>query len=157
VKAVRGRWAALWRPARVAARDSDHALRERRLESIRDAVEEFAYGLAQLIAGHEVSAAIADSALAHQVRGALEPFLSRGDVMRPDFGAFGDLRVEGDLLQRATPVLATLDFDDRCVRQTSVGRLLPARRRRLRLVMHVAVEPLSVIDCSFSEVVPRGA
>jgi hypothetical protein len=154
---VTGRLTALWRPARVAGHVSDHALRERRLESIRDAVEEFAFGLAQLMAGHDVSPAAADPGLTNRVRTALEPFLARGDVMRPDFGPFGDLRVEGDLLQRARPLLATLEFDDRCVRQTPEGRLLPARRRRVRLIMHVAVDPERVVDCRFSEVVPRGA
>ncbi len=109
------------------------------------------------MAGHDVSSAIGDSGLAHQVGTALEPFLAGGDVMRPDFGPFGDLRVEGDLLQTETPLLATLDFDDRCVRQTTEGRLLPARRRRLRLVMQVAADPERVIDCTFSEVAPRGA
>lgn len=151
------RLAARWRQARVPGHASDHALRERRLEEVRDAVEEFAFGLAQLMAGHDISPPTADSVLAHRVRNALEPFLSRGDVMRPDFGPYGDLRVEGDLLQRSTPLLATLDFDDRCVRQTPEGRLLPARRRRLRLIMHVASDPERVVDCAFSEVVARRA
>jgi hypothetical protein len=110
-----------------------------------------------MMAGHEVSSATGDAVLARRVRTALEPFLSRGDVMRPDFGPFGDLRVEGDLLQKATPLVAKLDFDDRCVRQTPEGRLLPARRRRLRLVMHVASDPERVIDCAFTEVVQRSA
>ena len=152
-----GRLVALWRPARVQSQISEHALRERRLEDVRDCVEQFAFGLAQWMAGHDVSSATQDPALACRVRTALEPFLSRGDVMRPDFGPFGDLRVEGDLLQKAIPLLATLDFDDRCVRQTPEGRLLPARRRRLRLVMQVAADPERVVDCAFSEVVPRRA
>jgi hypothetical protein len=154
---VTGRLPALRRLARAAGRVSDHSLREQRLENVRDAVEEFAFGLAQLIAGYEVSVVRASPVVTQSVRAALEPFLAGGDVMRPDFGPFGDLRVEGDLSQAGMPVLATLDFDDRCVRQTPEGRLLPARRRRLRVVMHVTSEPSRVIDCSFSEVVPRGA
>jgi hypothetical protein len=154
---VTARLVALWRPARLPGHVSDHALRERRLEDIRDAVEEFAYGLAQIMAGHDIVSATADHSLTHRVRTVVEPFLSRGDVMRPDFGPFGDLRVEGDLLQKTKPLLATLDFDDRCVRQTPEGRLLPARRRRLRLVMQVTADPERVIDCCFSEVIPRSA
>ena len=71
--------------------------------------------------------------------------------MRPDFGPFGDLRVEGDLLRTSDPVLAALEFDDRCVRQTARGRLIPAKRRRLRLVMRVTLDPARVIDCEVSE------
>jgi hypothetical protein len=146
---------ALGRLGHVTDRTSEHTLREERLERIRDAVEQFTYTLSLLISGHDVPVDAADHDLAVQLQRELHPFLSRGDVMRPDFGAFGDLRIEGDLLQVTDPVLATLEFDDRCVRQTAAGRLVPSRHRRLRLTMHIAVDPLRVIDCAASEVVAR--
>jgi hypothetical protein len=132
-------------------------LREERLEHIRDAVEQFTYTLSLLISGHDVPVGAAEHDLAARLQRELHPFLSRGDVMRPDFGAFGDLRIEGDLLQQADPVLATLEFDDRCVRQTAGGRLVTARPRRLQIRMHVAVDPPVVIDCAVSEVTARHA
>lgn len=132
---------------------SEHALREERLEHIRDAVEHFAYTLGLVISGHDAPVDDPDHDLAARLQRELHPFLSSGDVMRPDFGPFGDLRVEADLLRFADPVLATLEFDDRCVRQTAGGRLVPARRRRLRLTMQVTGSPLRVVDCAVSEVV----
>jgi hypothetical protein len=150
-----GRLAALRRGARVADRVSDHALREQRLEQVRDAVDDFAYRLGLLIAGHEPSYDAAADDVEARLHGALRSFLARGDVMRPDFGPFGDLRVEGDLLRTSDLVLATLEFDDRCVRQTARGRLIPAKRRRVRLVMRVTLDPARVIDCEVSEVPAR--
>jgi hypothetical protein len=109
------------------------------------------------MAGQDVPPDIADHDLVAMLRLELTPFLERGDVMRPDFGAFGDLRVEGSLLQVADPVRATLEFDDHCVRQTARGMLIPSRRRRVRIAMHVMIEPIRVVDCTVSEVVERGA
>jgi hypothetical protein len=145
-------FAALRRGARATRRVSDHALREQRLEHVRDAVDQFAYSLGLLMAGHDPSGECADVAVETHMHGVMSPFLARGDVMRPDFGPFGDLRIEGDLLQTAEPVRTTLEFDDRSVRQTARGRLIPARRRRLRLVMRVGLNPVHVIDCAVSEV-----
>lgn len=149
------RLATLRRGARRARRVTDHALREQRLEQVRDAVDQFAYRLGLLIAGHDPSAECADNTAEWHLHKALGPFLDGGDIMRPDFGPFGDLRVEGDLLQTGEPVLTTLEFDDRCVRQTSRGRLIPTQRRRLRLVMRVTLDPSRVIDCAVSEVLTR--
>lgn len=149
------RLATLRRGARTARRVSDHALREQRLEQVRDAVDEFAYTLGLLMAGHDPPGECAESAVELQLHKALGPFLAGGDVMRPDFGSFGDLRIEGDLLQTEEPVLTTLEFDDRCVRQTPRGRLIPAQRRRLRLVMRVTLDPPRVIDFAMSEVLTR--
>lgn len=150
-----GRLAGLRRSARRAGRLSDHAVREARLEQVRDAVDDFAYRLALLIAGHDPPEAPAGDEVERRLHGGLRLFFARGDVMRPDFGPFGDLRVEGDLLQASEPVLTTLEFDDRSVRQTARGRLIPARRRRVRLVMRVTLDPSHVLDCAVSEVVAR--
>jgi hypothetical protein len=154
---VTGRFVALRRLGRLAERTGDHTLREERLEHIRDAVEQFTYTLGLLISGHDAPSDAADNDLAARLQRELQPFLSLGDVMRPDFGPFGDLRVEGNLLQVDAAVLATLEFDDRCVRQTAGGRLVPARRRRMRLTMRVATNPPRVIGCVVSEVTARHA
>lgn len=150
-----GRLTALRAGERAAARLTDHAVREQRLEQVRDAVDDFVYRLGLLIAGHDAPEATTGNEVGARLREVVRPFLDRGDLMRPDFGAFGDLRVEGELLQTSTPVLTTLEFDDRCVRQTARGRLIPARRRRVRLVMHVTLDPARVVDCAVSEVVAR--
>ncbi len=136
---------------------ADHAQREESLEAIRDCVEQFSYALSMMIAGHDPPAGAIDPELLARMQRALHPFLARGDVMRPDFGAFGDLRVEGALLQTGEPVLAVLEFDDRCVREAADGSLVPARLRRLRLTMYVELDPVSVIDCVVAEVTPRSA
>jgi hypothetical protein len=150
------RWiAAVRRRGAAQGNLGEHAVREQRLEGIRDAVEQFAYGLGLLIAGHDAPEQAIDRDLAIRLQRELRPFLDAGDVMRPDFGSFGDLRIDGELLRTAQPALATLDFDDRCTRETARGRVVPARGRRLRLTMHVAIDPVRVIDCAVSEVPGR--
>jgi len=129
-----------------------HAVREQRLEGIRDAVEQFTFDLALLIAGQDPQDESPQNALILQLRREFQPFLDAGDVMRPDFGAFGDLRIEGELLESMEPVLATLEFDDRCARETAHGGIVPARGRRLRLTLHVAIDPVHIVDCAISEV-----
>jgi len=147
--------AAVVRGGGSADRVSEHAVREQRLDGIRDAVERFTYTLGLLIAGHDAPEDSTDHGLTSRLQRELRPFLDAGDAMRPDFGAFGDLRIEGELLQSHRPVLATLEFDDRCARETVQGRLIPARGRRLRVTMHVALDPVRIIDCSVSEVLDR--
>jgi hypothetical protein len=134
---------------------SDHAVREQRLDAVRNAVEQFIYDLGLLIAGHDVSDESPTPELTQQLQRALRPFLDAGDLMRPDFGAFGDLRVEGELLEVSDPVLATLEFDDRCARETASGRLVAASGRRLRITLHLALDPVRVIDWAVSDVGDR--
>ena len=148
---------ALLRGGSRSDRAAEHLRREECLEEIRDCVEQFSYALSMMIAGHDAPAGAMDRELLSRMQRALQPFLARGDVMRPDFGAFGDLRVEGALLQTDEPVLAVLEFDDRCVREAADGTLVPARVRRLRLTMHLELDPVSVVDCVVAEVTPRGA
>jgi hypothetical protein len=150
----------MWKPTLKggrgsAERASDHAVREQRLESIRDAVEQFTYDLGLLIAGHDVSSESSDRELTSQLQRQFRPFLDAGDAMRPDFGAFGDLRIEGDLLQSSRPVLATLEFDDRCAREMADGRVVPARGRRLRATLEVAVDPVHIVACHIADVSDR--
>ncbi|MGA8415913.1 MAG: hypothetical protein WB808_04760 [Candidatus Dormiibacterota bacterium] len=129
-----------------------HATREQRLEGIRDAVEGFTCSLALLLAGHDAPTEVAGDRVIAQLQRGLRPFLDGGDAMRPDFGAFGDLRIEGELLQSTEPVLAVLEFDDRSTRETARGRLSPARRRRLRIRMHISIDPIRILDCAISDV-----
>ena len=147
--------AAVRRRGALEDRLSDHAMREQRLDRIRDSVEHFTYALALLIAGHDAPEESTYHDLTTRLRRELGPFLDAGEAMRPDFGMFGDLRIEGELLQTAQPVLATLDFDDRCTRETAQGRLLPSRGRRLRISMHIAIDPVRILDCAISEVGDR--
>jgi hypothetical protein len=142
---------------RSTSRAADHAIREQRLEAIRDAVEQFSFTLALLIAGHDAPGNSASDDVIAKLQIEIRPFLAGGEAMRPDFGAFGDLRVEGDLLDPSQPVLATLEFDDHCVRETTQGRLVPSRRRRMRMTMRVAIDPVHIIDCAVSEVAAQHA
>jgi hypothetical protein len=150
------RWlSAVTRGPGSSDRITQHAIREQRLESIRDAVEQFTFDLGLLIAGHEVEEGSDAHALMVRLQRELQPFLSAGDTMRPDFGAFGDLRIEGELLDATEPVLATVEFDDRCARETAHGQVIPARGRRLRIALHIETEPLHIVDCTLSEVSAR--
>jgi hypothetical protein len=150
----------MWRPTLKGGRGADdrssaHAVREQRLESIRDAVERFTYDLGLLIAGHDAASESSDRELTSHLQRQLRPFLDAGDAMRPDFGAFADLRIEGDLLQSSQPVMATLEFDDRCARETADGRVVPARGRRLRATLEVAIDPVQIVDCRIADVTDR--
>jgi hypothetical protein len=149
-------WRALLKGGKKADdRLSDHAVREQRLDRIRDAVEQFTYDLGLLIAGHDAPSESSHRELTAKLQRQLGPFLDAGHAMRPDFGAFGDLRIEGDLLQSSQPVLATLEFDDRCARETADGLVVPARGRRLRATLQIAVDPVHIVDCRIADVTDR--
>jgi hypothetical protein len=152
---MRGWVAAVRRRGAEEDQLSDHALREQRLDGIRDSVEQFTYALALLIAGHDAPEDSVYHDLTTRLRRELRPFLEAGEAMRPDFGMFGDLRIEGELLKTLQPVVATLDFDDRCTRETALGRVVPPRGRRLRIIMHIAIDPVRILDCAISEVADR--
>ena len=149
------KWIATIRGRGSPDRLSEHAVREQRLDAVRDGVEQFTYTLALLIAGHDPPEDSSGDGLVARLQQELRPFLDAGEAMRPDFGAFGDLRIEGELLHTYRPILATLEFDDRCARQTMQGGVIPARGRRLRVTMHVALDPVRVTDCAVSEVLDR--
>ena len=124
-------------------------IRERRLEELRDTVEQFTFSLGLLLAGHDPEfGATATPELRARLEAAVEPFLASGDAMRPDFGAYGELHVEGDLLLHDQPVTALLEFDDRSMRETADGRLLPAPRRRIRLELRLSIQPCRIEDCA---------
>jgi hypothetical protein len=127
---------------------SHDELREQRLESIKVAVEQFTYGLGMMMAGQSPEfGGVVAPLLSDRIYSALAPFRDSGELMRPDFGAYAELRVDGDLLDVERHVKAVLEFDDRSMRETFDGRLLPVPRRRVRLTMTVRLEPCVVDDC----------
>jgi hypothetical protein len=137
------------RHAGIASAGGDQ--QEARLEVVKATVERFAYDIGLMMAGGEPSfETSATEELAGRLRAALSPFLSSGDLMRPDFGAFGELRIDGDLTTPDPVVGAVLEFEDRSVRESADGRLLGSTRRRIRIVMSISLEDSRVIDCSFT-------
>lgn len=113
-------------------------LREQRLDEVRRLAEGFLMDLGLLLAGHPAPLEEHMSPVAAaRLRGAVQPFLASGDVMRPNFGDYAELRVEGDLLAPGAPPPAHVDFDDRSIRETAGGDLLPSSRRRLRLTLEI--------------------
>jgi hypothetical protein len=128
---------------------SQDELREQRLERIKDAVEQFTFGLGLIMAGQlpDFSGVVAAD-LCKRVHSALAPFRDGGELMRPDFGAYAELRVDGDLLDIEQNVKAVLEFEDRSMRETHDGRLLPVPRRRVRITMSIRLEPCVVEDCT---------
>ena len=136
----------------AARAHADDDRREQRLDEIRTTVERFAYDLASLSAGHGTGfERSADSAVAEAISTAMQVFLASGDVMRPDFGSYGELRAEGDLLDAARPIRVWLEFDDRSMRQRRDGRLVAAPRRRMRLALQLSGEPCRVVGCSVEQ------
>ena len=119
-------------PSNPAADD----LREQRLEDIKKLAERFTYDLGLLIAGHpvELETYVAPQP-AQRLIASLEPFLASGDAMRPNFGEYGELRVEGNLLASDRPIHAYLEFDDLSQRETADGQLHSIGRRRMHLTL----------------------
>lgn len=133
----------------AARAHADDDRREQRLDEIRTTVERFVYDLASLSAGHRTAfERSAAPGVAAAISAAMKAFLASGDVMRPDFGAYGELRVEGDLLDAAQPVPVWLEFEDRSMRQRDDGRLVAAPRRRTRLALRVSGRPCRVVACA---------
>ena len=120
---------------------SGDELRERRLGEIKQIAESFTYDLGLLIAGHEVDFEryLAPHAVA-RLRAAVEPFLASGDAMRPNFGEYGELRIEGNLLDSDAPVVAHIEFDDQSVRETADGDLLTMPKRRIHVMLVLDIE-----------------
>jgi hypothetical protein len=121
-------------------------VRDERLASVRQLVDGFTYQLALLIAGQEADLeSFVDTHVALQLRSRIAPFVESGAVVRPDFGAYGELRLDGDLLDDAALIAANLEFDDKSVQETSDGQLLPSLRRRVQLCMQLALTPPRVV------------
>jgi len=120
-------------------------IREKKLDAVKTIAERFTYDLGLLIAGHPVELEqYVDNTAARRLRQSVEPFLASGDAMRPNFGDYGELRIEGFLLSNEHPIYAYVEFDDQSIRETSSGDLIPTGRRRMLLSL--------VIDPSASRV-----
>jgi hypothetical protein len=121
-------------------------VRDERLASIRNLVDGFTLQLALLVAGREAELeSFADTHVALQIRSRVAPFIESGAVVRPDFGAYGELRLDGDLLDDTALITAKLEFDDKSVQETNDGRLLPSPRRRVQLCMQLRLTPPKVV------------
>ena len=117
-----------------AAGPSDDEIREYKLERVKGLAERFTYDLGLLIAGHDVNfEEYLDPAAAQRLRESIEPFLASGDAMRPNFGDYGELRIEGYLLSNLHDIHAYVEFDDQSVRETMSGELIPTPRKRMLL------------------------
>jgi hypothetical protein len=131
---------------RRASQQAVDRARDERLGSIRQLLDGFTFQLALLIAGHEADLeSFADTHIALQLRSRVAPFVESRAVVRPDFGAYGELRLDGDLLDDAALIAARLEFDDKSVQETSDGRLVPSPRRRVQLCMQLALTPPKVV------------
>jgi hypothetical protein len=126
----------LFRKKAAMSGPSDDDIREQRLSEVKQLAERFTYDLGLIIAGHKVKLEdYVASEAADRVRKSLEPFLSSGDLMRPNFGEYGELRVEGNLLNLQQPIFAYIEFDDQSVRETKDGDLIPMGKRRMLLTL----------------------
>lgn len=136
-----------------AAGPTQDEMRERRLDAVKKLAERFTYDMGLLIAGHTVNfEEYLASSVATRLRAGVEPFLASGDAMRPNFGEYGELRVEGDLLSNEDPIHAYIEFDDQSVRVTSAGDLIPGPKRRMIITLRIAPGATSIEDATLRPV-----
>jgi hypothetical protein len=140
--------AVVWRSQRSRLQHEAGERQDQRLAMVSSTVEAFAFDLGLMIAGCAPSfRESATEAVAERLHASLTPFLDSGDRMRPDFGAFGELRIDGDLIAPDPMVRATLEFEDRSMRESADGRLIGSIRRRIRIEMEMSLEPCRVVTC----------
>ena len=136
------------RADRQAAVDS---VCEVRLAQVHSLVEAFTYSLALIIAGCEADIeSITDGQLASRLRASLAPYVKTGRKLRPDFGAYGDLKIEGDLLRVDQPVAASVEFVDRTHDIAHPMNSVATTGRRIRLTLMVELQPPRIVDCIVS-------
>jgi hypothetical protein len=75
---------------------------------------------------------------------------SRQCRLHPDFGAYGELRIEGDLCSTDHPVRATLHFEDHSMYESATGHLRPMPRRRVCVDMCIRLDPCVLETCSIT-------
>jgi hypothetical protein len=138
----------------------DHSadeLRERRLDEVKALAERFTYDLGLLIAGHRVPLEeYVAPAVAARLRARVEPFLATGDAMRPNFGDYGELRVEGNLTEGRDPIVAYVEFDDMSQRETSAGEVIPMGKRRMLLTLTIEPNVRGVLDVDLRPIAAGG-
>lgn len=114
-------------------------LREERLESVTALTDRLLFDLARLIAGHAVDLdGYVSRRLTAEIRESMRPLLEAGSVIRPDFGPYAELRVEGDLLNADAPVDISVQFEDRSTRENADGTLQASPRRRIHIQFRIA-------------------
>jgi hypothetical protein len=133
-------------------------LREQRLDDIKALAERFTYDLGLLMAGHDVNfEEYVNPPVAARLRASMEPFLATGDAMRPNFGEYGDLRVEGDLAGGRDPVMAYVEFEDQSIRETAGGDLIPVPRHRMNLTLTIDPTCRGILDALLAPVDRSGS
>lgn len=125
--------------------DAD-AQREQRVTLVLGLVDRFVYDLGLLLAGRpcDLEAYVAPPAAA-RLHAALLPLQGRRPALRPQFGDFAQVRIEGNLLDPTEPVRSVVEFDDRSTRVGEDGAPLARTRRRIRLRL--------LFDCAITTVV----
>ena len=115
---------------------TDDDIREMKLDNIKAICEKFVYDLGLVIAGHTVRLEeYVNPTAATKLINSVEPFLASGDAMKPNFGEYGELRVEGNILDNTQPIFAYIHFDDLSIRETASGELVPTPRRKMLLTL----------------------
>ena len=133
-------------------RNERDQVREQRLETISGLADRFLYDFGRMSAGHEADL---DSYLAPDVadaiRDSVAPLMNSGRLVRPDFGPYGEMRVEGDLLDADRPIDAWIEFDDRSRREAEDGHLGPPAGRRVRLWLRISLvrNTITSLRCTF--------
>ncbi len=81
-----------------------------------------------------------------RLQGALRPLRSAGSILRVEFGEYAEVRIEGDVLDRTSPLRSVVEFEDRSVRIDEDGRPVVRARRRIRLSLVLDPEVTRVLD-----------
>lgn len=122
-------------------------LRERRVALALGLIERFVYDLGLLIGGHRVDLDdYVAPATVSRLQDALHPLQSAGSVVRVEFGEYAQVRIEGDVLDRNSPVRSVVEFEDRSARIDEDGRPVVRARRRIRLSLVLDPQLARVLD-----------
>lgn len=125
----------------------DDARRSRRVAEVLHLVERFVYDLGLLIAGRAVDLdTYVEVSAATRLRNALEPARTPVAVVRPDFGDYAQVRIEGNLLDLSASVRAVVEFDDHSTRTDGRGGTVARSRRRVRLGLVIDPAITRVLD-----------
>ncbi|HEY8755366.1 MAG TPA: hypothetical protein VIN65_03315 [Candidatus Dormibacteraeota bacterium] len=136
-RAIRGR--------RIGA--DDDARRSQRVAEVLGLIERFVYDLGLLIAGCVVDLhTYVEMSAASRLRSALEPARTVVGMVRPDFGEYAQVRIEGDLLDLSASVRAVVEFDDRSTRSDGPGGSVARSRRRIRVRLVLDPGITTVLD-----------
>jgi len=76
------------------------------------------------------------------------PFLASGDALRPDFVAFGNLRIEGDLLSSEKPVDACSSSTIGAFASRRAACHGAAATAAFSCSLQITHEPCRVVDCA---------